>query len=338
MAPSTPSGPVGIVDVARRAGVSVATVSQVFSGNRPVSEATRRRVLEAVAELGYEPNMIARSMRTRRSHMLALIVPDITEPSYPAIARGLQDVAGPAGYHVILSSSDADPETERDLVRQMVMRRVDGIGFAGRHDVPDTLLPAVTGTVPAVFLGGHKTAPGIDVLAVDDVAAGRLATEYLVGRGHRRIAFIIGSAAHGPAADRVTGYREALQAAQLAAEAGLVVRTDFTRAGGADGMRRLLDGPAPPDAVLCANDVVAIGALDATAERGLRVPDDVAVMGFDDIGVASLITPALTTVSIRPREQGRALGRLLLGRLDGTLGTEPQAVVFEPEVVARQSA
>jgi len=329
---------VGIVDVARHAGVSVATVSQVFSGKRPVSEATRKSVLQAVEELGYRPDLVARSMRTNRSHTLALIVPDITNPFFPALARGLQDVMGPAGYHTMVCSTDADPRTEEDVLGQMITRRVDAIALAGYYDARRTLAPAVASGVPVVFLGGHEPAPGIDVIAVDDVATGRLATEYLVAKGHRRIGFITGAAGEGPPADRVSGYRAALADAGLPADAELVVRADFNRAGGLSGMRRLLDLGVPPDAVVCTNDVVAVGALDAARERGVGVPDRLAVMGIDDIEIASLVTPALTTVAINPRGQGEALGRLLTRRLDGTLEGEPQRIVFDPVVVPRESA
>jgi LacI family transcriptional regulator len=329
--------PVSITDVATQAGVSVTTVSHVLSGRRPVAQITRGRVLRIIAELGYEPNQLARSLRMRRSHTIALIIPDITNPFYPSVARGLQDVVGPAGYHVIVSNTDADPGTERAVLRQMVTRAVDGIGFAGYYSHVD-LAPAVAVGIPVVLLGGHKPVPGIDALSTDDVLAGKLATAYLIGRGHQRIGFITGPPGEGPPAERVAGYRRALAEAGIRPLSSLVNRQAFSRVGGARGMAELMDLTRPPQAVICTNDIVAIGALDTARERGLRVPGEVAIMGFDDIEAASLISPSLTTVSIAPVEQGRALGRLLVARLDGPLPEGPQRLLFEPVVVPRESA
>jgi LacI family transcriptional regulator len=329
---------VSITDVATQAGVSVTTVSHVLSGRRPVSESTRDRVQRIIAELGYEPNQLARSLRMRRSHTIALIIPDITNPFYPSVARGMQDAVTPAGYHVIVSNTDADPEAERAILRQMVTRRVDGICFAGYYNHADDVAPAVAVGIPVVLLGGRKPGPGIDVLTTDDVLAGKLATEYLIGRGHQRIGFITGPPGEGPPAQRVKGYRRALTEAGIRNAASLVNRQEFSRAGGARGRAELRDLAQPPNAVICTNDIVAIGALDTARERGLRVPEQVAIMGFDDIEAASLISPSLTTVSIAPVEQGRALGELLVARLDGPAPDGPQRRLFEPVVVPRESA
>lgn len=331
-------GHVGITDVARAAGVSVTTVSHVLSGRRPVSAATSARVRGVIADLGYEPNQLARSLRTRRSHTFALIVPDITNPFYPSMARGLQDVVGPAGYQVLLASTDADPATERAALGQMVTRRVDGIGFAGYYHHVDDVAPAVAVGIPVVLLGGLKPEPGIDVLTTDDALAGELAARYLLGRGHTRIGFVTGPPGEGPPAQRVQGYRRALAEAGIRFAPALVSRQEFSRSGGAKGAAELLDASRPPTALLCTNDIVAIGALDTARDRGLTVPGEVAVMGFDDIDAASLISPSLTTVSIAPVAQGRGLGELLLARVDGPEPDGPQRVLFAPTVVARESA
>lgn len=328
---------VGIADVAARAGVSVTTVSHVLSGRRPVSEATRARVRQVVAELGWQPNQVARSLRLRRSHAMALIVPDITNPFYPAVARGLLDVVSAAGYQVLIGNTDADPASERALVDQMVTRRVDAIAFAGYYRKVSEVEAAVSVGIPVVLLGGDP-APGVDVVSADDLLSGEVAATYLIDRGYRRIGFLTGASGEGPPADRVNGYRRALAKARIRFSKQLIVRDEFSRAGGERGMQKLLALPNPPTAVLCTNDVVAIGALDAVRNRGLRVPSDVAVMGFDDIEAAALITPPLTTVSATPRDQGQAVGRLLLDRLDGTAPHSPQRVLFEPSVVARESA
>ncbi|MGW3954844.1 LacI family DNA-binding transcriptional regulator [Streptomyces sp. NPDC004752] len=331
-------GPVSITDVAQRAGVSITTVSHVLSGRRHVAQKTREHVLDIVRELGYEPNQVARSLRTRRSHTLALIIPDITNPFYTSLARGLQDVGAAAGYQVIVCNTDGDPKNEQAALKQMVTRRVDGIGFAGYFNHARAVAPVLTSGIPVVLVGVGTPGPGIDVLSTDDITAGELATRHLLDRGHRRIGFITGPEREGPPADRVTGYRKALTAAHIRFRNAYVARTGFTREGGTEAMARLLDLSPPPQAVICTNDMVAIGALDTARVRGLRVPTDVAVMGFDDIEAASLISPSLTTVSVRPREQGQGIGRLLLQRLENPEAEPPQHVLYDPAVMARESA
>ena len=329
---------VSITDVAARAGVSITTVSHVLSGQRPVSAATTAKVRQVIAELGYEPNQLARGLRLQRTNTVALVIPDITNPFYPLIARGLQNVLGPAGIQVLVTSTDADPAVEDAAVQQMITRRVDGLAFAGYQADHRRVAAAAEVGIPVVLLGGRTTRPGIDVVSADDVAGGEIATEYLITRAYRRIAFITGADRVGSPANRVLGYRHALREAGLPYSARLVVREEISRDGGARAMARLLALRQPPEAVLCTNDVTALGALDAAKGPGLRVPQDVAVMGFDDIEIASLTTPPLTTVSIRPLEQGEATGRLLLGRLDGSAPREAQRILFDPAVVRRESA
>jgi LacI family transcriptional regulator len=329
---------VSITDVAAQAGVSITTVSHVLSGQRPVAAATAARVQQVIADLGYEPNRLARALRLRRTDTVALVIPDITNPFYPLIARGLQNVLGPAGLQVLITSTDADPAAEEAAVQQMITRRVDGLAFAGYRADHRRVAAAVVAGVPVVLLGGRTTRPGIDVVSSKDVAAGQIAAEYLIIRGYQRIAFITGAERTGSPANRVLGYRHALREAARPYAPSLVAREEISRDGGARAMQRLLTLRQPPDAVLCTNDVVALGALDTAKARGLRVPQDVAVMGFDDIDIAALTTPTLTTVSIRPREQGEAIGRLLLGRLDGSAPRGAQRVLFDPAVVERDSA
>jgi LacI family transcriptional regulator len=329
---------VGITDVAHQAGVSITTVSHVLSGQRPVSAATTAKVQQVIAELGYEPNQLARGLRTQRTNTVALVIPDITNPFYPQIARGLQNILGPAGIQVLITSTDADPRAEDAAVQQMITRRVDGLAFAGYRIDPERVAPAADLGIPVVLLGGRTPRPGIDVVSSDDVACGEIATAHLLTHGYRRIAFITGAEGSGATANRVLGYRRALRAADQRYSARLLARDDISREGGARAMTRLLALPQPPDAVLCTNDVVALGALDGAKAAGLRVPQDVAVMGFDDIEIAALTTPPLTTVSIRPLEQGEAVGRLLLGRLEGSVARTAQRILFDPAVVRRESA
>ncbi|GAA1296894.1 hypothetical protein Psi02_13520 [Planotetraspora silvatica] len=326
-----------ITRVAELAGVSATTVSHTLNGRRPVAESTRRRVLDAIERLGYRPNVLARGLRTSRSQTIGLVIPDITNPFYPALARGLQDVLGPAGYDEIISNTDGDRDLERAAIEQMIARQVDGLAFAVFHTHAEDLLPAIEAGIPVVRLGGRLVQEGVDVVHSDDEGGAAEATRYLLARGYRRIGFVCGPRAEGPAAERVAGYRAALAEAGAPADPRLVVHTHFSRSGGQEGAAVLLDLPEPPDAVLCANDIMAIGALETAALRGLRVPDDLAVMGFDDIEAAGLISPGLTTMANPAREIGQACARLLLDRLSGR-AEGYREVVIPARFVRRQSA
>ncbi|MEV0831279.1 LacI family DNA-binding transcriptional regulator [Nonomuraea rubra] len=320
------------------AGVSATTVSHTLNGRRPVAEETRRRVLRAIEELGYRPNVLARGLRTSRSQTIGLIIPDITNPFYPALARGLQDVLGPAGYDQIISNTDGVRRAEQAAIEQMIARQVDGPAFAVFHTHAEDLLPVIDAGIPVVRLGGRLAQRGVDVVHSDDEGGAAEATRHLLAWGYRRIAFVCGPAAEGSAAERVAGYRAALAEAGVPAGRALVEHTEFSRAGGAEGVARLLELPEPPDAVLCANDVMAIGALDVAALRGLRVPDDLAVMGFDDIDAAGMVSPGLTTMANPAREIGQATATRLLERLGGTIGEPSTELVIPARLVRRHSA
>lgn len=329
---------VSIKTVAERAGVSTATVSYVLSARREVAPSTRRRVEQAISELGYRPNHVARSMRTQRTYTMALIVPTILNPYYPVVARGLQDVLEPAGYHGIISCTDGELDNEQRLIDQMVSRRVDGIGFSSYYRHRQSVQSALDADIPVVLLGTHSPEYGADAVGQDDIGGGRRAAQHLLEQGRQRIAFITGPEGEGPAADRVLGYQSALHNSGLDTPNEYVVRTEFSRPGGADGMRRLLAVEPRPDAVICTNDIVAIGAIDTLREAGLRIPEDIAVVGFDDIEAASLVSPSLTTIANPARQVGQAVGRLLLQRIQETEPQPPQAIAFATHLIKRQSS
>ncbi|GIF63022.1 LacI family transcriptional regulator [Asanoa ishikariensis] len=325
-----------IGQVAQLAGVSATTVSHALNGRRPVSAQTRQRIMDAIEELGYRPNVVARGLRAGRSLTIGLVIPDITNPFYPVLARGVQDVLGPAGYDEIITNTNGVRDLERAALDKMISRQVDGVAFAVFNTHTDDLQPVIDAQIPVVRLGGRQTQPGVDLVHSDDEGGARDAVRYLIHNGYRRIAFICGPAAEGPAAERVAGYRAALAEAGVGPQQNLLVHTDFSRAGGAHGVERLIRQRKRPDAVLCANDMMAIGALDAARERGLRVPEDLAVMGFDDIDAASLVTPQLTTIANPAREIGVACARLLLDRINGVAGP-PREIVIPTQLVRRQS-
>ncbi|HEV7712330.1 MAG TPA: substrate-binding domain-containing protein, partial [Asanoa sp.] len=240
-------------------------------------------------------------------------------------------------YDEIITNTNGARDLERAALDKMISRQVDGVAFAVFHTHADDLQPVIDAQIPVVRLGGRAAQTGVDLVHSDDEGGAREAVNHLIHNGYRRIAFICGPAAEGPAAERVAGYRAALAEAGIGPQQNMVVHTDFSRAGGAHGVEKLIRQRKRPDAVLCANDMMAIGALDAARERGLRVPDDLAVMGFDDIEAATLVTPQLTTIANPAREIGMACARLLLDRINGVAGP-PKEIVIPTRLVRRQSA
>ncbi len=304
-------------------------------------EATRRRVLGAVDELGYVPNGAARSLRTQRTSTIAAVIPDITNPFYPAFERGVQEVAEAGGYDLIVYNTGGVAERERRCVRSLQQGRVDGVVAVFFHLKAEDLRPLLERNVALVRLEAVKKGVSslelpFDNLYVDNVAASRAAVEHLIRRGHERIGMISGGS--GPGRARLGGYRAALAARGLPVEEGLVRGGGFTADGGHDAMQVFLEGPNPPTAVFAANDVMAMGALVAMREAGLGVPGDIAVVGFDDIPAARLITPRLTTVAQFQENLGLRAAEMLLERLDGTAPEHGRSEEMPYELIVRESA
>ncbi|MFF4305471.1 LacI family DNA-binding transcriptional regulator [Streptomyces sp. NPDC001601] len=329
---------VGMTEVAARAGVSVTTVSHVLSGRRPVSEKTRTRVLQVIEDLGYQPNTLAQGLRTRRTMTVGLIVPDLTNPFYPMMLRGLDDVLVPAGYRTVVCNTDGTREQELAFLREMATRRVDGVVVAPFQLSRKDLLEHRK-TMPVVRLGGGPFDADLgDLVRSDDEGGMAQAVRYLLEQGRQKIAYIGGTRHTGPSDLREAGFRRALAEAGRDVDEGLVVRGDFTRDAGREAAETLLNRDDRPDAVACANDLIAIGVLDAARKLGLHVPDELAVSGYDDIDAASLVHPALTTVVNPARRVGRACGEALLRQLTAEEPEPARELVIANSLVRRESA
>ena len=329
---------VTITEVAARAGVSPTTVSHVLSGKRLVAEETQARVHEAIRDLGYRPNHVARSLRTRRSHMIAVIVPDVTNTFYSVLTRGLADTLDAEGYGTYVCNTDGILEREVAFLEDMLDRGADGIVLAA-VDVASVgaLKPADLG-VPVVCVGEGLDHPRIDVVTIDDEQGSYEVTCHLLRRNVRRVAMIEGPTESG--ATRIAGFTRAMEEAGRTLDDRLMVTGDWTRRGGHDAMQRLLALPrrSRPDAVFCANDLMAIGAIDALREAGLTVPDDVAVAGFDDVDVATIVHPPLTTVLNPAYAIGVKAGQLLVSRLSGEYDGAGREIGLACPLVVRDSA
>jgi DNA-binding LacI/PurR family transcriptional regulator len=322
--------------VADAAGVSKTTVSHVISGNRPVSAATRRRVERVMEEMGFRPNFFAQALRSQRSHTVALIVQDLTNPFYPALARGLQRSVAAQDQVVMLFDASAGAALTHAFIETIVQRRADGI-VAAASDVAGELTELRRAGVAVVAVGSGLTGLPIDWVSADDARIGADATQHLHDHGHHRIATITGPPDAEPGAARLAGYRRALRELGLSATPSLVAHGDWTRESGARALRELLDRNKPPTAVFCANDLMAIGAMDAAFAAGLDVPGDLAIVGVDDIDAAGLVRPALTTVRVPAEEIGRAAGDLLLHRITAGNGDAHRHIQVQHTLISRDS-
>ena len=328
-------------DVAQRAEVSQALVSYVINNNVTVSipEVTRQRILDAMEELGYVPNVTARRLRSSKTYAIAGVIPDITNPFYPAFERGIQDACDAQGYDLLIYNTDGTPERERRCLESLRQGRVDGVVGVFFHLRATDLKAFLDQQIHVVRLEAVPKPPGelpIDNICIDNISASRTAVEYLIGKGHRRIAIL--TSHEGPARFREMGYRDALEANHIARNDDLTSSGAYSEDGGYEAMRSLLRRAPHPTAVFATNDLMAMGAMMAIREVGLSVPDDIAVMGFDDIPTAKLVYPALTTVAQFQRDLGRRAAEMLFERLSGAAPPTGRSQQMPYELVFRQSA
>jgi DNA-binding LacI/PurR family transcriptional regulator len=328
--------PVTIRELADAAGVSIATVSRVLNNKpHPVGEATRQRILTLADEMGYRPNLAARSLRTERSSTIGIITDNIDSPHTTMMIRGIQDHVKEDGYICVIISADWDPQNEREAIHDLASRSIDGIIFAETwHRSANEILKLAN--KPFVFV--HRQFPSAHPYSVtpDEVYGARLAIGHLVGLGHRRIGYINGPVQFYASADRLHGYAEELAIHGIPYNQGLVTRGDWQVASGYTAMEELLSQEARPTAVFAGNDLMAAGAMYAIFDAGLQIPQDVAVVGYDNREIARIFRPSLTTVTLPLYQMGEASAQILLDLLDGK--DEPQSEVkIRGRLIIRES-
>ena len=322
-----------MVDVARSAGVSVATVSHVLNDTRPVLPSTREAVLAAIEELGYTPNTLARSLVTSRTRSIGLAVSAISNPYFTEILQGVEAGALEQGYSLLIADPHDDSEHERTVVQLLHERRVDGM-IVAPSAAPDALVAYLARhSVPTVFLDRVVEAPPSDAPPVDQVCAENIEptahlVTHLAGLGHRRIGLVAGLPGLSTTGERIAGYRHGLAAAGLPYDERLLTHGDSESAAAERATEKLLSLAAPPTALVTANNAMTIGALRALRERGLSVPGDLALCCFDDFAWADLFEPRLTAIAQPSKEIGAEAVRLLLDRL--TTPDRPARVVRLP--------
>ncbi|MGE5585061.1 MAG: LacI family DNA-binding transcriptional regulator [Bacillota bacterium] len=329
---------VTIVDIAERAGVSIATVSRVLNQTGRYSEETLKRVKATAAELGYAPNFMAKSLKKRQTEQIALAVADIGNPVYVAMAKAIQQVVKEHGYRLVLLSTEARVDEEISILQSLAKQYVDGLiisplsyGEAHKKQLAQVKRPVVV-------IGGSPGDMSVDSVYVDSAKGVRMAMEHLLDQGFSQIAFVNGPSETVPGTVRLHGYEEALIEHGIVLDPRLVVHGDFTLSGGHMAAAKLLELPGLPQAVLCANDLMALGVLRRLREAGVRVPEDVALVGMDDIEQARISSPALTTVSLLAAERGRIAAELLLGRLTCGSAEPPRQVTVTPRLIVRESS
>jgi LacI family transcriptional regulator len=325
-----------IREVAERAGVSTSTVSHVINETRYVSADVQARVRLAMAELGYQPNALARSLRVKRSNTLGMIVPEIAGPFFAEIVRAVEQVAFDRGYSLFLCNSDGDLEKERLFTNGLVEKQVDGLVFVAVGASVELVERLLARDVPVVVIDRELPGVDVDVVLADNLAGGKAAAEHLAALGHRRIACITGPSVLTLSAQRVIGYRELLAERELPYEERLVVRGRFDYASGHAAAKALLALPEPPTAVFACNDLMAIGAMAAAYAAGLRVPDDLSIIGFDNVPQAPYTNPPLTTIAQPIAAFGQAAIQMLLERI-GDKGLAARRQVLSTQLVVRAS-
>jgi DNA-binding LacI/PurR family transcriptional regulator len=328
---------VTIKDVAREAGVSLGTASQALRDSPAVRETTRRRVLAVSKRLRYQPSALARGLVTRRTHTVGLLISDISNPFFIRAVRAVEDVAQENGYNVILCNTDEDPTKEKRYLRVLVEKRVDGIILATTAGSLQSVRDVRWRRIPLVLFDRELPRVSVDTVKVDSVLGGRLATEYLLSLGHRRIAIIHGPVVRSTGAERLRGYLLALRAAGLRPEPALIREGNFKQDSGRELTRKLLDLSPRPTALFCTNNLMTVGAIQTLQEQGVRIPADLSLVGYDDMEWWTLTHPPLTTVGQPVYDLGREAMCLLLAQIGANSRHRAQRVILKPELVTRES-
>ena len=327
------NAPVTIGTVAQAAGVSASTISRILNGTAVVSELKKQAVERAIAELGFVPNPVARGLAGGRTFSVGVVAQVMDSPFYGGKLRGIEDVLDPAGYSPLFVSGHWDAANEARCIDVLRSRRVDGIiVLTGR--LSDQVLKTIAKSLPVVVTGRSLKAPGLFALDFDNFEGGRMATEHLILLGHRRIAFIAGDPKHPDAPERMRGYRAALEAAGIPFEPNLVVQGEYNEVSGLLAVNRLLEGRQQFTAIFAANDQMALGASLALHRRSLRVPEDISLVGFDDLPASQYAIPPLSTVHQPAYDIGR---HAALSMLELLAGNKPTANVPAPSFIARES-
>jgi len=330
--------PATLKELAARAKVHPSTVSRVVNQDPRlrIGLATRARIEALLRETEYRPNHVARGLKLRQTLVLAVVIPDITNPFFGGLFRGVEDGAAARGYQVMLCNTDGSPDRQRAHLQTLVARRVDGVILASTFMKDPAVRWLRHQSVPYVLVNRFSD-PGLDpFVGSDDVTGARLATQHLIELGHTRIGHLAGQSTVSTGLLRRRGYQAAITEAGLTADPELLVESGFVEEGGVRGIERLLSLDRPATAVFAVTDMVAVGVYSAARRLGLRLPEDLAIVGYNDIPLAARLIPGLTTVHVPIHEFGSAASRLLIEQIENGHG-DPRRLVYAPQLVVRGS-
>jgi LacI family transcriptional regulator len=327
---------VTIRDIAERAGVSINTVSRALNNKPDISEETRRKILKIAQELGYVKNATASSLRSKQTNIVGVIIADSANPFYAEVLKGIEAASRKYGYQIMLMNTERIYENEEKAIEVLLQRRVDGLLITPVQDKSDDIRALIERKVPFVIVGRHFEELEVDEIHSDEVKGGYLATRHLIERGRKNIIMISGYLFKSAAYMRLEGYRKALKEYGIPFSEKMIIETDIDIESGYRAMREAIEKGLEFDAVFCYNDLLAFGAIKALKECGYRIPEDVAVVGYDDIVYSSFVCPSLTTVRIKKFEMGFEAFRMLLQRLKGRRKRRKR-VILDVELVVRES-
>lgn len=330
--------PATLKDIAQALGLSLATVSKALADSPEISPETKEKVWAMAQALHYHPNLVARGLRSRRSRTIGVIVDNVSSEFGSLVVAGIQDELLRCGYQMLLISAEKRPEQEKAGLAMLLERAVDGLILADtwHHSVETLPSEVAERNVPVVFVNRRVSIVGVDFVGPDDYYGAYLATEHLIGHGHRRIAHIAGPSGWQATDDRIRGYQCALKDYGLVYDPGLVIHGDWDLPSGYAAAKQLLSRDEPPTAIFVGNDVMAAGVLDAARECGLSLPHDLAIVGYDDREIACFLRPALTTVELPMYDMGLTAAMLLIDRIVRSRA-EPVAVAVRGRLVYRAS-
>lgn len=325
---------VTIVDIANKIGVSYTTVSRALNGKKGVGEKTRKKIIEEAKRLGYQPNAIARGLVSKSTYTVGLIIPDITNPFFPEVARGVEDACREAGYNVFLCNSNWDNDQELSCLEALRQNRVDGI-IINPNSLSNVEMLEKMG-IPVVYLNTRIDESISTYIGIDNVQGGQMATEHLIQCGYKRIGYMGGTIRSYSNNNRLKGYLNALEKYGMGRDNDLIINGKFETEFGYEGARKFFQLSNPPDAIFAANDLIALGVLQYAQEKGLKVPEEFGIIGFDDIYASSLPQIQLSTIAMPKTFLGKKALELLLDKIRSEEASSAQYVI-KPKLVVRKT-
>lgn len=323
-------------DVAKLANVSPATVSRVLSNPDLVSKETREKVLDVINKVNYKPHIVARQFRTKETKIILVVVPDITSAFFSRVLRGIEHVAVQHGYQVILGDTENEIKREQEYINLLLQKQADGmVLLTARQD--KSKLEEISEHFPMVLACEYVDGLNVPTISIDNISSARKATEHLIKQGHTKIAHITGSMNVILSRDRLRGFQQAMMSHDLEIDSSFIQESDASYESGYDQMMKLLALETPPTAVFAFNDEVAIGAMKAVKDSQLSIPDDIAIVGFDNINMASIVEPNLTTINQPKYEIGKKAMELLLKIINGE-SLQKKKFVMRDELIIRESS